>query len=195
MFSVSDERREPLGWPIYRGCAISSWSACLGQRTGGVRRELGWKGQQVGSKDVHPKCTALLGAIEGPDPDTPAYRLFPHRHIGSFHHAGSSKLMQVSLACSFPSGALHAAKEIIKPWLSLENGFVHPLAYKQPTLHVLPCPTALFLNREGCWRGALGMFPTTTALLDDPVSQRHQLGEIPSIPACLLCLPKAMQGC
>lgn len=47
---------------------------------------------------------------------------------------------------------------------------------------------------EGCWQVALGTLHTTRALLGDPASQRHQQGEIPSTPACLLHLPKATWG-
>lgn len=72
-------------------CAILSWSACLRQWMGGVRRELG----QVKAGE----CTVLVRVTEGPDLDTPAYqlRMFPpHSQLWADNHFPG---LQFSLWC------------------------------------------------------------------------------------------------
>lgn len=76
----------------------------------------------------------------------------------------------------------------------ISGAWFRPFPYVQSAntrVHVL-LPFSLV---EGCWQGALGTLPTSSALLGDPASERHWLGEIPGTPVCLLRLPKATLGC
>lgn len=72
-------------------------------------------------------------------------------HLKVFHHAASSKPIQVTLACSCPSGALNAAKENKELWLSLENEWFYPSPYGQAghTFFLLLSS----LMGQGCWLG------------------------------------------